>query len=164
MLTKISLKYGAISGLFIGCTMLTLFLLGFETRGNSFVTVLNLLVTFSGSFLPIYMVRRALGGEIVFKSAIRYGLSGAFMMAVVFAIITAIYYNFVNPNFATKYLVDIEISMKHNGATVEEINKELAQWREDMSATNQTLKVFMSFSIIGAILTLINALILCKKD
>ncbi|HRG59676.1 MAG TPA: DUF4199 domain-containing protein [Bacteroidia bacterium] len=164
MFTKISLFYGSLAGLFLGCVMLTFFYLGYNTRGNGILTIIHIIVSLSGSFLPIFIVRKKLGGEIVFKSALWYGVTGALMMTVAFTFMTAIYYNFVNPNFADKYLADIEISLKHNGSTAEEIKSELMEWRKEMSPTNLILKVFMSFSTLGLVLSLVNSLILCKKD
>lgn len=164
MLTKISLLFGGLVGLFFGCVMLSFFYLGYNIRGNGILTIIHIIVLFSGSLLPIFMVRKKLGGEIVFKSALWYGVLGAFMMCVVYTLITAIYYNFINPNFADKYIADIEISLKHNGSTAQEIKSELLEWRKEMSAANQTFKVFISFLTMGLVLSVINSLILCKKD
>jgi hypothetical protein len=116
------------------------------------------------SLLTIYSARKVNGGEILFKDALKIGLSASILTSMLFSLFTATYYYVLNPNFAVKYLVDIEISLKQAGVTGAELKKQMAEWAADISPWNQTFKTFFSATIFTAILAAINALILCKKD
>jgi hypothetical protein len=161
---KYSVKYGLTAGILCGSIMVTAFYSGISTRGNSYLTISNLFLMYLPSLLTIYSARKVNGGEILFKDALKIGLSASILTSMVFSLFTATYYYVLNPNFAVKYLVDIEISLKQAGVTGAELKKQMAEWAADISPWNQTFKTFFSATIFTAILAAINALILCKKD
>lgn len=161
---KFSLKYGILAGSLSGTMMMIAFFSGIPTRGNNYLLLGHLLFMYLSSFLSIYMAKKFNGGEIEFSKALRVGVSAALLMGLIFASFTACYYYILNPNFADKYLVDIEISLKQAGIIGAELKKQMAEWKEDMSAYNQTLKILISSSLIAIILAAINSLIFCKKD
>jgi len=161
---KHSLKYGAIAGILCGSMMVIAFYSGIPTRGNRYLTLANLFFMYIPSFMTIYSVRKLNGGDITFKEALRTGISSGILTAFIFGAFTAAYYYFLNPNFADKYLVDIEISLKQSGVTGAELKKQMAEWAADMSASNQTIKTLFVTTVFTTILSAINALILCKKD
>lgn len=161
---KFSIKYGLVAGMLSGTMMVVAFYSGIPTRGNRVLTIINLILMYLPSLLSIYTARKYNGGEITFKKAISVGISSGILTGFVFALFTATYYYILNPNFADKYLVDIEISLKQAGITGDELKKQMAEWVADMSPGNQTFKVFFGSTILAAILAAINALILCKKD
>ena len=161
---KYSIRYGLAAGIIIGTIMVTAFYSGIPTRGNKYLTISNLIIMYLPSFLTIYSARKFNGGEILFKDALRIGVSASILTSIVFTIFTATYYYLLNPNFAIKYLVDIEISLKQAGITGVELKKQMAEWAADMSPGNQTFKTFFSATILTSIIAAINALILCKKD
>jgi len=161
---KHSLKYGAIAGILCGSMMVIAFYSGIPTRGNRYLTLANLFFMYIPSFMTIYSVRKLNGGDITFKEALRTGISSGILTAFIFGAFTAAYYYFLNPNFADKYLVDIEISLKQAGVTGAELKKQMAEWAADMSASNQTIKTLFVTTVLTTILSAINALILCKKD
>lgn len=161
---KFSLRYGSLSGIAIGLFMLTLYYFRIPTPGNPYALITNLLLSMSSPFFAIWHLKKYLGGEIDFKTALRIGILAGFITAVIFAIFTAIYYYFINPDYADKYLKDIAISIKQSGVTGKEFNKQMAEWKEEFTAFNQTYNIFIKNSFLGCILALINALILCKKD
>jgi Flp pilus assembly protein protease CpaA len=161
---KHSLKYGAASGITLGTIMVATYYAGLPTRGNNYLLLANLFFMFISSFLTIYTVRKINGGDITFKDALKIGLLAGWLTTLIFTIFTAVYYNFLNPNFADKYLVDIEISLKQAGVTGAELKKEMAQWRIDISANNRTLMVLNKSALSSGLLAAINAIILCKKD
>jgi hypothetical protein len=161
---KLSLKYGAAAGIICGSMMVIAFYSGIPTRGNRYLTLANLFFMYIPSFMTIYSARKLNGGEITFKEAIRIGVSSGILSAFIFGAFTASYYFFLNPNFADKYLVDIEISLKQAGITGAELKKQMAEWKADMSPGNQTIKTLFATTVFVSVLAAINALILCKKD
>jgi hypothetical protein len=161
---KFSIRYGLAAGILCGSIMVIAFYSGIPTRGNRFLNISNLIFMYLPSLLTIYSARKVNGGEILFKDAIKIGVSASILTAMVFSLFTATYYYLLNPNFATKYLVDIEISLKQAGITGAELKKQMGEWAADMSAGNQTFKTFFATTIFTTILAAINALILCKKD
>ncbi len=161
---KHSLKYGAIAGILCGSMMVIAFYSGIPTRGNRYLMLGNLFFMYIPSLMTIYSVRKLNGGDITFKEALRIGISSGILTAFIFGAFTAAYYYFLNPNFADKYLVDIEISLKQAGVTGAELKKQMAEWAADMSASNQTIKTLFVTTVLTTILSAINALILCKKD
>lgn len=161
---KFSLRHGAIAGIGCGLLLTSAYLLGFQTKGNRVLILATLLLNYSASFGAIFFARKYNNGEIDFKNSIKIGISAALIYALIFTAFTAFYYYILNPNFADKYLVDIEISLKHLGKTGDALKKDMDEWREDMSAYNQTLKLMFSNAISSSVFAAINALILCKKD
>jgi hypothetical protein len=161
---KYSLKYGAAAGILCGSMMVIAFYSGIPTRGNRYLMFANLFFMYIPSFMTIYTVRKQNGGDITFKEALRMGASSGILTTFIFGAFTATYYYFLNPNFADKYLVDIEISLKQAGITGAELKKQMAEWAADMSPWNQSIKTLFSSTVFAVILAAINALILCKKD
>jgi hypothetical protein len=161
---KFSIRYGLAAGIICGTIMVIAFYTGIPTRGNKYLSITNLLFMYIPSFLTIYSGRKANGGEILFKDAIKIGVSAGILTAMVFSLFTASYYYVLNPDFATKYLADIEISLKQAGIKGAELKKQMGEWAADMSPSNQTFKTFFASTILNSILAAINALILCKKD
>jgi hypothetical protein len=159
-----AIKYGALGGTLCGIMMTAAFYAGIQTKNNEYLTLGTLLLNFSACFFPIREVRQKLGGEIEFKKAIGISISAGILAAIVFSIFTITYYTILNPNFADPYLNDIEISLKQAGLKGEALKNEMQQWRQDLTAINQTAKTLLGFSFLNSIFAAISSLILCKKD
>lgn len=161
---KYGIRYGMICGILSGSMMVIAFYSGIPTKGNSFITIANTLFLYAPSFLAIYSVNKFNGEQLEFKKALRLGISSSLLYTFIFSAFTAVYYYFLNPNFGDKYLVDIEISLKQSGISAAELQRQMEEWKADMSAFNQTSKTLIAMSIAGAVFAAINSLILCKKD
>jgi hypothetical protein len=161
---KYSIKYGILAGALSGTIMVIAFYAGYPTKGNRYLTVINLILMYAPSFLAIYSVRKVNEGEITFKNALKIGILASVIGIFIYTCFSATYYYILNPNFANKYLPDIEISLKQAGVTGAELKKQMAEWREELSAFNRTITIFFGSSILSSILGGINALVLCKKD
>jgi hypothetical protein len=159
-----SIKYGALAGILCGAMMTTAFYAGVSTRNNRYLTLGFIILTFASSFVTIYKEKKDKDGEIDFKRSLKIGISAALLCAIIFSGFTFFYYTVMNPNYATKYLVDIELSLKQAGKAGAALQNEMNLWREDMSPLNQTAKTLFGISVISSIFAAINALILCKKD
>lgn len=159
-----SLKFGIISGALCGTMMTTAFYLGIETRNNSNLVLPLLLFVYGGSMFTIKNAKKVNGGEIRFFKAFLTGIVSGILTAIVFATFTYVYYTFLNPNYAEKYLVDIEISLKHVGKTGAALKKDMDEWREELSVHSKVSQIFINMLVFTAILSLINAIIFCKKD
>jgi hypothetical protein len=75
-----------------------------------------------------------------------------------------LYYFYLNPNFAEKYLVDIEISLKNSGLSQAEFQRQMKEWREDFLPMSQLIRFVLGMLTINLILAAVNSVILCKKD
>jgi hypothetical protein len=163
-MNKYSIGSGLIFGFLSGSVMLAAFLLGFPTKGNPFLTYNNIALIFLHSHLAIRLSRKLTDGEIVFKKAIVVGLVSTLGYVLVFSFFTMLYYFYINPNFADKYMVDIEISLKNSGLSQAEFQKQINEWKEDFLPMNQLLRFSQGMFIINLIIMIINSVILCKKD
>jgi hypothetical protein len=161
---KYSIRTGLIFGFMSGSLMLSAFLLGFPTRGNPFITYTNLTFIFLHSYLAIYFTKKAKGGEIYFKEAILKSFNSSLFYVFIFSIFTMLYYFYLNPNFAEKYLVDIEISLKNSGLSQAEFQRQMKEWREDFLPMSQLIRFVLGMLTINLILAAVNSVILCKKD
>lgn len=161
---KYSLRYGIISGNLAGLVMTTAFFLGIPTKGNPVLMLILLILIYMQSFMTIYHSRRFFEGEITFKNAFITSTASSMLYTIFFASYTLFYYTQLNPHFADKHLIDIEISLKHSGISAAEVQKQMSEWRADLTALNQTKNLFFGCSAFVIILSAINALILCKKD
>jgi hypothetical protein len=161
---KSSIKYGAASGIIIGLISVATFYAGYPTRGNKYLTIASLFFLYIPSLLTIYNVRKSNGGEISFMNSLKVGILSGWITSLIFIIFTYMYYNYLNPNFAYKYLVDIEISLKQSGLTGAELKKEMADWKVFFSPNSLTLNTLFRTILTTTIMAAINALILFKKD
>jgi hypothetical protein len=109
-------------------------------------------------------VRKSNGGEISFMNSLKVGILSGWITSLIFIIFTYVYYNYLNPNFAYKYLVDIEISLKQAGLKGAELKKEMADWKVFFSPNSLTLNTLFRTILTTTIMAAINALILFKKD
>lgn len=117
------------------------------------------------SFIPIYIAKKNSGGNgIEFKEAIKFGLRASLICSFVFALSAVIYYYFINPDFASPYLLEAKKYYEGMGKTAEEVALEIKALGLSLNSFREVTKVLFFSTFFGFMFSAVNALVFCKKN
>ncbi len=169
---KIVLTFGVISGLILSgmmwATMPFMDQIGFD-KGH-LIGYTTMVVAFLLVFFGIRSYREnILGGYISFGNAFKVGFL-IMLVSCTFYVVSweILYYNFI-PDFGDKYQVYLVETARANGASAEEISKQVQDFEKFKTwyDYNILLNAIITFVVepfpVGTIMTLISALILKKR-
>lgn len=122
---------------------------------------ITLLLLITGIPTSVYLERKAQGGFIEFKDALKNGVLYCIVLALFIAIFNYIYYAFIVPDAIDYYVSEIKKSMPANKTFTEE---EVANVVERIKSYFGSFRLFMSTVILGLLLSLGVSAVFRKKN
>jgi hypothetical protein len=164
--------FGLLSGLIIAVFMLISANLCYNNpnyEGSMVLGYAGMLLAFSFVFVGIKNYRdKYNGGSISFPEALKIGGIIAFISSTMYVGVWLVYYYTFIPDFMDHYVQHVITEAKRNGASQEDINKQVAEMAgyRDMYKTpvGVILITYLEPLPVAVIVTLISAFILKRKN
>lgn len=162
MKVGINVKLGVVAGI-INCIAWYLIArsenyYSFNVEQYRYYTTLLLLLT--GIPVSTYLVRKASGGFIEFKEALKCGVLYSIVLSLIIAIFNYTYYKFIVPDAIDYFVSEAKKSMETAKVKEEDIPKNI----ELVIGYFGSFRMFMSTLIIGLLMSLATSAILRKKN
>lgn len=128
---------------------------------------LSILIGFLFVFFGLRAIRRKLGGEMKFSTALQYGLGISLIAAVMFAVYTALVLRVLYPDFADVAAEYYTQQINTSALTEAEKTEEIAQMQAMMANSDnfwfQSLVMFVTVLAVGLLVSLVSAFLVTRS-
>ena len=157
------LKWGLIISFALVAISIIVYMAGMST--NKAIGWINYILMFVGVIFDTKVYRdEKCGGYITFGSAFKFGFLTMFLVGIITAIYTYIFFTFVAPELTEQILIQMENEMLNNGQSEEEIEMIMSYTKKFMTPGWMVAWVVVGSVFMGAIFSLISAAIMKKEN
>lgn len=162
-MTSLVLKWGLIISFALVAISIIVYMAGMST--NKAIGWINYILMFVGVIFATKVFRdEKCGGYITFGSAFKFGFLTLFLVGIVTAIYTYIFFAFIAPELTGQILTQIENDMLNSGQSDEQIELAMSYTEKFMTPGWMVAWVIVGSVFMGAIFSLISAAIMKKEN
>ena len=157
------LKWGLIISFALVAISVIVYIAGMST--NKAIGWVNYILMFVGVIFATKVFRdEKCGGYISFGTAFKFGFFTLFLVGVITAIYTYVFFSFIAPELTGKILTQVENDMLNSGQSEEQIEMAMSYTRKFMTPGWMVAWVLVGSVFMGAIFSLISAAVVKKEN
>lgn len=165
-----TLKYGIITGTIVGIFAIAFFSIvnGLNTgiqpaiiRGIS--GLLTIVIQAVGIYIAMQAIKKQNGNTITYGLALKTGMLIALVTAIITALFSFIYCQYINPGYAQYMLAEAQKVMLANHETPQQIADHSYAVKQEFSTTMQVAQALLGQFVVGMLISLIMGLFIKTK-
>ncbi len=157
------LRWGLVISFALVAISIIVYLAGMST--NKAIGWINYILMFVGVIFATKVYRdEKCGGYITFGSAFKFGFLTLFLVGIITAVYTYIFFAFISPELTGQILTQIENDMLNSGQSEEQIEMVMSYTKKFMTPGWMVAWLVVGSVFMGTIFSLISAAIMKKEN